>query len=206
MTRAIRTPDGRALDLDYFVEWRPYLWSAPVAHALKSLGNLEGKRLLEIGGRSGRMVSLYAMFGADVTMLEKGDCDAAAAEAEKWGVADRVRLLSTQGGFEAVRGERFDRIVTKSVLWSIEHLGSFLDELEPLLAPGGKVAFVENVRGGGLMRWLRANVIHHGKFNYGHYYWGITRRQIHLFDQRFGDLQVRRHRWFVYSILGNKKT
>ena len=40
---------------------------------LRFLGNLEGKRVLDIGGRSGRMTSLFALLGASVTMLDRCD-------------------------------------------------------------------------------------------------------------------------------------
>ena len=39
-------PDGREVDLDYFVNWRPYLWRDPIARALRFLGNLRGAALI----------------------------------------------------------------------------------------------------------------------------------------------------------------
>jgi hypothetical protein len=50
MKHTITTVGGRKLDLEYFVEWRPYLWLTPVIHALEFLGDLRNKRVLEIGG------------------------------------------------------------------------------------------------------------------------------------------------------------
>jgi protein-L-isoaspartate O-methyltransferase len=194
-----------APDLAYFVQWRPWLWCSPVAHALEFLGDLQGKRVLEIGGRSGHMTSLLALRGAHVTMLERGDLTQAAEETARWGVSDRVRLIRTSGGFDAIAGETFDAIFTKSVLWSIEHLAEFLDQLEPHLAQGGKVAFVENYRGGGLLMWLRRNIVRRHRFEYESRYFGITPEQIGLFEKRFGGLTVRRRRYFVYEIFGHKK-
>ena len=141
------------LDLQYFVEWRPYLWQRPVARALRYLGDLQGKRVLEIGGRSGRMSCLMAMLGAEVTMLQKGPVQHADTEAAKWQVGDRVRNISADGGLEAIAGETFDAIFTKSVLWCIPDLADFLDQLEVHLAEDGKVAFVENCLGGPCLRW-----------------------------------------------------
>jgi hypothetical protein len=40
MSRTITLKDGRRLDLDYFVEWRPWLWRRPVLNALAFLGDL----------------------------------------------------------------------------------------------------------------------------------------------------------------------
>lgn len=197
---------GRELDLDYFVEWRQYLWRKPVENVLRFLGDLMGRRVLEIGGRSGRMACLFASLGANVTMLQKGDCAAAAAEVEKWQVSDRVSLLSTDGGFDKVADKVFDVVFTKSVLWSLPNLADFLDQIAGLLAPGGKVAFVENVHGGKLVAWIRAKVIHRKDFSYGVHYHGITRRQLDLFRARFAGVRVRQHRLFVYEILGHSRT
>lgn len=199
-------PDGRSVDLDYFVEWRPWLWRRPVADAMGFLGDLPGKRVLEIGGRSGRMTSLLALRGAHVTMVELGDTERAAAETSRWGVRDRVRLIRSNGGFAEVAGETFDVIFTKSVLWCIEPLAEFLDQTEALLADGGKVAFVENVRGGDVLFWLRCKLVWRGRMNYQQQYHGITREQVHLFRDRFGDLTARRRMGLVYVILGHKKT
>jgi len=197
-------PDGREVDLDYFVNWRPYLWRDPIARALRFLGNLRGKRILEIGGNDGRMTSLFALLGADVAMLDTVDLGPSVAEVAQWGVGDRVRLIRTDGGFNEVRGETFDAVFTKSVLWGVERLAEFLDQIEAHLADGGKVAFVENVRGGRLEFWLRRNIIHRGRFDWEDHYYGITPSQIDLFRERFADLNVRRHRHFVYEIFGRK--
>lgn len=198
-------PGGSPLDLDYFVEWRPYLWRRPVADALSFLGDLRGKRLLEIGGRSGRMACLFALLGANVTMLEGASLDIASDQLAKHDVADRVRLIGTRGGFEEIAGETFDAIFTKSVLWCIEQLGEFLDELEVHLAPNGKVAFVENNRGARCLRWLRRHVVRRGRFAYEHRYFGIRPDQLPLFLERFDEVRIKRRLWAVYTILGRKK-
>jgi protein-L-isoaspartate O-methyltransferase len=205
MSHTFTTASGKTLDLDYFVEWRPWLWRSPVREALEFLGDLQGKRVLEIGGRSGRMTSLLAMCGARVTMLQKGPTDQAAAEVAKWNVADNVTLRETDGGFDAIAGQHFDVIFTKSVLWSIEHLDGFLATLEQHLAAGGKVAFLENVRGSDFAIWLRGLLIHRGNFEYGKRYFGITRRQHDFFRKHFADVRIRKHRVLVYSILGSKR-
>ena len=201
MAHRMTLPDGREVDLDYFVEWRPWLWRRPVIDALRFLGDLRGKRVLEVGGRGARMASLFALSGAQVTMLERNMPTEAPAEVEKWGVADRVRMIPTSGGFEAVQGERFDVLFAKSVLWSIEDLGGFLDGLVPLLAPGGKVAFVENYRGGQFLFWLRRH-FRRGGCGYAHRYVGVRKDQIPLFRERFQAIRATRYRFLVWRILG----
>jgi 2-polyprenyl-3-methyl-5-hydroxy-6-metoxy-1,4-benzoquinol methylase len=206
MIRTITTRDGQSFDLDYFVEWRPWLWRRPLLDALEHLGDLRGKRVLEIGGRSGRMSSLFAIQGAEVTMLQKGSIADAQQEVARWNVADKVTLHETDGSFDAIEGQTFDVIFTKSVLWSVEHLDEFLRMFDSHLAEGGKVAFLENVRGNGLSIWLRGALVHRGNFEYGRRYFGITRRQHALFRRHFADVTIRRRRLFVYSILGGKKS
>jgi len=198
-------PDGQHADLNYFVNWRPWLWARPVADALAFLGDLRGKRLLEIGGSDARMTSLFALLGARVTMMDKHPSPQAETEIRKWKVEDRVRRVATAGGFDEIAGERFDAIFTKSVLWCIEYLAEFLDQIEVHLADGGKVAFVENYRGGRLHFWFRRNFVHRGDFGWEENYRGITPEQIDLFRDRFADLRARRYLTFVYGILGHKK-
>ncbi len=206
MMRALTSIDGRELDLMYFVEWRPYLWKRPIWNALEFVGDLRGKRVLEIGGRYGRMTSLFALRGAEVTMLDHADLAAAKSEVQKWGVADRVRLIRTRGGFEDIAGETFDVVFTKSVLWCIEDLRGFVEQIDLHLAVGGKVAFVENYRGGKLLFWLRRNVLRRGQFKYEQRYIGITPSQLPIFRECFAQTGIRRYRYFVYEIFGEKRT
>lgn len=205
MTRKITLADGRRLEWNYFVEWRPYLWAKPVRAALSFLGDVSGKRVLEIGGYSGRMTALFALLGAEVTMLQLGSTECARAEVEKWGVAGRVRLLSTDGGFARVEGETFDVVFTKSVLWSIPDLGSFIAEIDGHLDSGGKVAFVENSRGGKFVSWLRESVVHRKGCPWAECYYGITKDQLRIFPRHFDRVETRLHRWFVYEIVGYKR-
>jgi len=196
--------DGGSEDLSYFVQWRPYLWLRPVARALESLGDLTDKRVLEIGGGPGRMTALMALMGAKVTMIDRVDLAPARQEVDKWGVSDSVRLIQTQGGLEELGDQQFDVILTKSVLWCIEQLDDLLADMDAHLAPGGRVAFIENYRGHRLLFWLRRNVLRRGRFNYESHYFGITQDQLDLFRRRFDDVSIKRHRWLVYTILGRK--
>jgi SAM-dependent methyltransferase len=205
MARPFRLPDGREVDLDYFVNWRPYLWAKPLANAIGFLGDLRGRRLLEIGGFDARISCLFAMLGAEPTMVDCCRLDLAKVEIAKWGVADRVHLVHSQGGFDEIAGQLFDVIFTKSVLWCIPDLAGFLDQVEAHLAPGGKVAFIENHRGGPLLFWLRGHVFHPGGCQWESKYHGIRKDQIPLFHERFADMKVRRPRYVVYEIFGHKK-
>jgi protein-L-isoaspartate O-methyltransferase len=204
MGRTVRLPNGRQIDLSYFVEWRPYLWAGPVARTLRFLGDLQDKRVLEVGGRSGRMSCLFSLLGAETTMVEMSDLSAARTEVEKWGLTDRVRLIQSPDGFQGVADETFDVIFTKSVLWCIKPLAEMLSRLDAHLADAGKVAFVENYRGGKVLLWARRQMVRRERYVWERKYFGITPEQIPLFTERFNDVEVRRHWYFVYTILGRK--
>jgi hypothetical protein len=88
---------------------------------------------------------------------------------------------------------------------SIKELGLFLDQLDRLLAPGGKVAFLENLRGGRALFWIRRNFIWQKDRGYEDRYYGIRPSQIPLFRDRFADVTARRPRYFIYEIFGRKK-
>lgn len=138
-------------------------------------------------------------------MTEIINLTAARSEAAKWGVTDRIRFIQTDGNFSKISDEKFDIIFTKSVLWSIKNLADFLDQIESMLAKGGKVAFVENVRGGNFLLWLRRYFVWRGRLDYGHEYYGITRAQIRLFEGKFDEVRATRHLGLVYTITGRKR-
>lgn len=204
MPNALFACQGKT-DLDYFVHWRPYLWLRPVRNVLKHFGDLSGKNLLEIGGGPGRMTALFALKGANVTMIDTVELDRAQAEIDKWDVRDRVRLVRTDGSFEALGEQKFDFIFTKSVLWSVEDLSGFLAQVEPLLAKGGKVAFVENFHGGKFWLFVRKKLFWRGQRHYDNMYHGIRPEQLPIFGMHFDKVQIKRHRYFVYQIMGHKK-
>lgn len=207
MRRMWTLPDGRQVDLTYFVNWRPWLWAPSVAHAMEFLGDLRGKRLLEVGGKDARMSSLLAMAGAEVTMLDIHLPACAHEEVAKWNVAGRVRLIETDGGFGCIAGETFDAVFTKSFLWCLEDLSGMLDQIDEHLAAGAKVAFVENYRGGTFLFWLRHVFVHGGMCPYTEAtFRNIRPEQIRLFHERFADVTVRRSRYFVYEVFGHKRT
>lgn len=206
MNRTWVLPDGKEVDLNYFISWRPWLWAKPVASALEFISPLAGKHVLEIGGHDAKLSCLFAMMGANVTMVDKKESlELAEAEVAKWGVSNSVRLIKTQGGFEKIAGEKFDVIFTKSVLYCIEDLPGMLDQIDSCLATGGKIAFIENYRGGNLLMWMRRLFIYRGRHKGHLIYFNINPWQIQLFRDRFSDLTAWRHLYFIYTILGRKK-
>jgi SAM-dependent methyltransferase len=196
----VQIPDGRQLDLDYFVHWRQYLWRQPVRDMLAFLGDLRGKQLLHIGDFPCRMTSLFAMLGAQVTLVDPQPVEL--DELDKWGVRDEVRIVTTRGGLVELGDARFDIVVTKSVLWSIPDIKGFLGQIAEHLRPGGKVAFVENAYGGFIAAWLRRHLRIARLAGRERRRFGVKRSQLPWFRERFDQTRIRSHLGMVYVILG----
>ena len=206
MGKRISLPDGRQLDMDVFIEWRPWLWREPVLAALGDLRWLHGKRVLDLGCRYGRMTAFFALCGAEAVGvdLHAEGLTRASEIARQWQVQDRTRFIAYDGNPAALTEGPFDLIFTKSVLISIPNLEEFLASIHTALAPDGRIVFVENVRGGAAAMWLRRNVIHRGRGKYLDRYHGITRAQIPLFQRQFDEILIRRRRCVIYTITGRK--
>jgi SAM-dependent methyltransferase len=103
------------------------------------------------------MASLLAYNGAEVlgADLEGTDLSSASKEADRWGVADRVNLITYSGRPEDLPSGPFDAVFSKSVLVVVPNLDKFFGALADRLVPGGMLVCVENQRGGVAMKVLR---------------------------------------------------
>jgi len=156
----------RAVDvlgnLAYFTEWGGRPWQTLCRHALERLGDLDGKTVLEVGPRFGRMSACFALLGARVVGVDT-DADAleqARGEVRKWGVESKVTFAHYDGDLDrcsATDGSsHFDIVFTKSVLVKMgDSLPAFLRQLDTRLAAGGRCIFIENRRGGRAFSWAR---------------------------------------------------
>jgi len=79
MARIITTPDGRKLDLDYFVEWAAVAVARPVQEAIGHLATLGASACWKSAGCGAKMSALFAMLGAEVTMLDRHQIPAGGA-------------------------------------------------------------------------------------------------------------------------------
>src|SRR5262249_5848402 len=91
------------------------------------IGNVEGKRLLDVGCGDGPNMAMFAQMGADVTGIDvpPGALDVAHRRAEANGVADSVHLVCSPIETADLPDGSFD------VVWGDGILHHVLDELEP---------------------------------------------------------------------------
>jgi len=189
--------------LGYCLEWRPWLWRKPAKQLLLPIERFRGKRVLEIGGKSGRMSCLLAAAGGQVTAVDIS-ADAigrARAEAVRWGVADRIHFIAYDGDGRKLPPGPFDTIFTKSVLVMIyrDHLDTMLVELKRRLAPDGVGLFLENGTNR-LVEWCRHSLLHRGDKSLPLRHWGFDRSHLKRVENVFGPLQTSLHYRLVWTI------
>jgi 2-polyprenyl-3-methyl-5-hydroxy-6-metoxy-1,4-benzoquinol methylase len=119
-------------NLGYFTEWGGRPWENLVRYALQDVGDLHGKRVLEIGPRFGKMSICFALLGAQVVGIET---DAAALkraeqEVKQWNVQANISFFHYDGNIDHccdLNGSVFDVLFTKSVLVTLRsNLSEFL--------------------------------------------------------------------------------
>lgn len=150
--------------LPYFVSWGGEAAVSLADRAFHEfLGeDLAGQRVLEIGAGRGKMSVLFGLLGAEQVVAIDMEPDfprMAIAEAEKWGVLERMDF---QCGADAVASQPdgfFDLIFAKSVLLYIDDLETYLRGVAPKLRPGGRICFLENLSRNPLDHLAR-NLIH----------------------------------------------
>lgn len=108
-------------NLSYFMEWGGSSWEGLCRHAIKNLGDLGGKAILEVGPRYGKMSAMFALLGANVVGIETSARSLKIAETEvkRWGVEADVSFLHYNGDLEncsTLNEKKFDIIFSKSVL------------------------------------------------------------------------------------------
>jgi|GEM_PF-830199 len=148
-------------NLEYFTEWGATVWLDMLRQIVtKDLGAdwFQGKRVLEIGSRFGRISTLFALLGAEVTGIDVVDEHLVAAEKEaaRFGMQDRTQFLTADATEHCLaHADSFDLIFSKSVLVLFPDLDKFLAAAHNALEPDGVFSAIENGRGGFLLRTLR---------------------------------------------------
>jgi len=119
MSRKYIISDSPMENFNYFIEWGAKSWSHETFYAInKCIGEetIVDKEVLDIGFRSGRISSLFALLGAKVTDVDllKDYFEEAEREAVKHGVSDRTKFLIYDGNLDVFPDESFDIIFTKT--------------------------------------------------------------------------------------------
>ena len=135
------------------------LYPLEVAYSL--MGNIRGKRVLDVGCGDGENSLLFARWGADVTGVDisPGAIRVCQQRAIQHGLTARTTFIETPFELLPAKGEQFD------IIWSAAFLHHVLDRLEDvvkifasLLAPKGCVMFLEPVRLSQTIKRIRACV------------------------------------------------
>jgi 2-polyprenyl-3-methyl-5-hydroxy-6-metoxy-1,4-benzoquinol methylase len=122
------------------------------------LGDLRGKRVLDVGCGEGSNAVLLATLGAEVTGIDISpkSIELAAARAQLDGVADRVRFVCAPIETAAIPPDSFDVIWGDGVLHHlIDELDSVLGHLVTWAKPGALAVFSEPVNLSQRLRTLR---------------------------------------------------
>jgi len=150
-------------DLRWYARWRQGIWSKIIEDTFVKLnwGNLNGKRVLEIGYGDGRMAVMFVCHGAQYIGYEIDDTKLTRARrtAEQVGVLELTNFCV--GDFMKLQG-MFDYIFVKSVLYRIREEKTYrawLKKINALLVPGGKFIALENGMGVTVNRWIRKWVL-----------------------------------------------
>jgi 2-polyprenyl-3-methyl-5-hydroxy-6-metoxy-1,4-benzoquinol methylase len=121
------------------------------------LGNLAGKRVLDVGCGVGRETVELARRGARVVAVDLSPALVmrARARAAEAGVADRVEFRVAAAEDLAADGRRFDVVIGNGVLHHLD-LPAFKRTLQGLMASGGVAQFQEPLIHNPLLRLYRA--------------------------------------------------
>lgn len=147
------TPDAASVDpreVDFYTALADRWWDAGgpfwplhVLNALRSdwiverLGDLRGRRVLDIGCGGGLLAEAMAAHGADVTGIDvtPRNIEVARLHAARSGLAVDYRCISAESLAES--GARFDLVLNMEVVEHVADLEGFMDAAGALVAPAG---------------------------------------------------------------------
>ncbi len=143
---ASEAPRSDSVETDLLLWWEDFY--LPVfEYVLPKMGNLEGKKVLELGTGTGGTATLLAKRGASVVGIDLLPFRLAEAQARatEHNVAEEVNFALMDAMHLAFPDNTFDFIISKSVLVFTDHSHT-AKECYRVLKPGGKAIFMENMR------------------------------------------------------------
>ncbi len=141
-------PNGHSgtVETELLLWWEDYY--LPIfEYVLPKMGDLTGKRVLELGTGTGGTATLLAKKGASVVGIDllPFRLDEAKDRVKHHDVSDSVNFSLMDATQLAFQDNSFDFVISKSVLVFTEHTQT-AKECYRVLKPGGKAIFIENMR------------------------------------------------------------
>lgn len=143
---ASEAPRSDSVETDLLLWWEDFY--LPVfEYVLPKMGNLEGKKVLELGTGTGGTATLLAKRGASVVGIDLLPFRLAEAQARaaEHNVTEAINFALMDAMHLAFPDNTFDFIISKSVLVFTDHSHT-AKECYRVLKPGGKAIFMENMR------------------------------------------------------------
>ena len=134
------------VEVDLLLWWEDYY--LPIfEYILPKMGDLEGKKILELGTGTGGTATMLAKRGASVVGIDLLQFRLVEAQQRtaQHKVADVVDFSIMDATQLAFPDNTFDFIISKSVLVFTEH-SKTAQECKRVLKPSGKAIFIENMR------------------------------------------------------------
>ncbi len=146
LTSDPEAPHADSVETDLLLWWEDF-YLPLFEYALPKLGDLRGKRVLELGTGTGGTATLLAKRGAAVIGIDllPFRLTEAQARAKEHNVAGAVDVALMDAMHLAFPDNVFDVIISKSVLVFTEHTQA-AKECYRVLKPGGTAIFMENMR------------------------------------------------------------
>lgn len=176
--------------------WWEDFYASIFRYILPKMGDLKGKKVLELGCGPGGTAVIFAQKGAQVVAVDisQDQVEKTIHKARDYSVSDRVKAVVMDAEDMACQSETFDFVFSKSVLVLTDH-EVVAAESARVLKPDGKAIFLENLKHHPLIYLYRRFFIPYAS-GVGY----ISRRDIERIGSHFSDLD---HREFHILTIGS---
>jgi SAM-dependent methyltransferase len=181
---------------DHSMPWLPYLGLPSFNQCLLDIiGDVRGKRVLDLGTGTGFLAVLLALRGARVVGVDVAEkqLEVASQRAARSGVQQAVTFLQMAAESLAFPDGTFETVVGSFVLHHV-NLRACSREISRVLAPGGTGAFIETSARNKLLMLCRSHLL--GRFGIPKHgspdEHPLTREDVRCLGEVFGD-RVRCH-------------